>query len=57
MLTVWSSGGGNESIPPELDPDPNQGYVDNSGGLVVLSADQIPAYQGYGELTANTSTH
>ena len=39
VLTVWSSGGGSNSIPPELDPDPNQGYVDNSGGLVVLSAD------------------
>jgi len=39
VLTIWSSGGGSNSIPPELDPDPNEGYVDNSGGLVVLSAD------------------
>jgi hypothetical protein len=39
VLTIWSSGGGSDSHPPVLDPDPSKGYTDGSGGLVVFSAD------------------
>ncbi len=44
VLTVWSVGAAIASwagttTAPELDPDPNEGYVSGSAGIAVLSAD------------------